>query len=63
MSVVTRRGAKTASIMLAGEDEVDSFRSWESVGTVEKMKSSEPPIHAIQAEILREVVFKLIFAL
>lgn len=63
MSVVTRRGAKTASIMLAGEDEVDSFRSWESVGTVEKMKSSEPPIHAIQAEMLSEVVFKLIFAL
>lgn len=27
------------------------------------MKSSKPPIHTIQAEMLSEVVFKLIFAL
>lgn len=60
---MTRRSAKTASLMLAGEDEVDNFRSWESVGPVEKMKSSEPPVQAIQAEMLSEVVFKLIFAL
>lgn len=36
MSVVPLRGAKPPSIMLAGEDEVDSFRSWEAVGIVER---------------------------
>lgn len=63
MWIVTWRSSKTAILVQTAEDEIEDPFSWQCIWMAEEMQCGQAPVDAADAEMLGEVVFKLVVAL
>ena len=63
MSIVAWSGSKTTTLMQAGKQKVQNALTRKGIRVSKQMQSRETPVQAVQAEMLREPVFQLVFAL
>lgn len=57
---MTRGCAKTAAFMLTRQNKVDGLVAGQGVGMSEQMKGREPPVKAVEAQVLRQPVVVII---
>lgn len=62
VGVVARGGAEPAAVVLAREDKVYCFGAREGVRVAQQVQGDEPPVDAVEAEVLGQPVVILVLA-
>lgn len=62
MRIVTRSSAKAAAVMLAGQDKIYRLVARQCFRVPEQMQGHEPPVDAIEPQVLGQPVVVLVFA-
>ena len=60
---MSRCSTEAAALMQTGEDEGEDAIAWESVGLAKQMQGSQPPIQAVDPEVLSKPILQLVLAL
>jgi hypothetical protein len=63
VGVVARGSAKAAALMQARKDEIQNVCAREGVRVAQQVQGGQPPVQAIQPQVLGEPVLELVFAL
>lgn len=63
MSIVSRSCAEAAVLMQTRKDKLEQFSARQGLRMAQQMQRSEPPVEAVQTQMLGEPVLQLVFAL
>lgn len=61
VGVVARRSSKATVFMLTRQDKVNGFLAGKPIRVPEEMECCQPPVHAVQSQVLSQPVVQLIF--